>query len=222
MSGFSERLRADNAENWNAAVNHRFVDEIFRGAVPPQVMRRYLVQDYQFIDRFVALLGSAIAFADLYPSRIRFAQFAAMITSEENTYFQRAFDSLGVPGNERTAPDLAGVTRQFRALMAEAALSRSYANALAVLSVAEWLYLEWATRGGSIPEGFIHAEWIMLHNNPEFRDFVIWMRSELDRIYFLIQEDERKIAAGYFRRAVELERGFFDFIYEDDATEDLA
>jgi thiaminase/transcriptional activator TenA len=155
MPSFSERLRADNIENWNAAINHRFVEEIFRGAVPSQVMRRYLVQDYQFIDRFVALLGAAIASADLYVARIRFAQFAAMITSDENTYFQRSFNVLGVPESERTAPRLADVTVEFQALMAEAAASRSYANALAVLAVAEGIYLEWADQRYSLPAEFI-------------------------------------------------------------------
>jgi thiaminase/transcriptional activator TenA len=216
MSSFSERLRADNIENWNAAINHRFVGEIFRGAVPSQVMRRYLVQDYQFIDRFVALLGAAIASADLFPSRIRFAQFAAMITSDENTYFQRSFNALGVPESERTAPHLADVTRQFQALMAEAAASRSYANALAVLTVAEGIYLEWADQGYPLPADFIHAEWITLHNSPGFREFVLWLRSELDRIHDFLNDAERHVATGYFRRAVELERAFFDYIYEGE------
>ena len=57
-------------------------------------LRHYLVQDYQFVDRFVALLGAAIASADQYAARVRFSQFAAMITSDENTYFQRCFDLL--------------------------------------------------------------------------------------------------------------------------------
>ena len=69
MTGFSERLRNETSENWQAAINHRFVDEIFRGAVPHDVMRRYLIQDYQFVDRFVALLGMAIATADRFSSR---------------------------------------------------------------------------------------------------------------------------------------------------------
>ena len=103
---FSEELRARNGEDWEAATGHRFVDEIFAGAVPPEVMRRYLTQDYQFIDGFVALLGMAIATADRFDSRIRFAQFAAMITSDENTYFQRSFDALGVPPAERAHPVL--------------------------------------------------------------------------------------------------------------------
>ncbi|MCJ8145190.1 TenA family protein [Ancylobacter sp. A5.8] len=215
MTGFSDRLRAETTENWQAATRHRFVDEIFAGAVPPEIMVRYLTQDYQFIDRFVALLGMAIATADLYPSRIRFAQFAAMITSDENTYFQRAFDALDVPASERVAPALAAPTLGFQALMREAAQSGRYLNCLAVLTVAEWLYLDWADRAeAALPGDFVHAEWITLHNNDGFRAFVIWLRGELDRAGARADAAGQAEASGYFQRAVALERAFFDHLYE--------
>lgn len=215
MTGFSERLRDENSENWQAAINHRFVDEIFRGAVPQDVMRRYLVQDYQFVDRFVALIGMAIATADLFESRIRFAQFAAMITSDENTYFQRAFDALGVPASEREKPAITAPTAGFQDLMKQAAASGNYASCLAVLTVAEGLYLEWADRpGAELPQDFVHAEWITLHNNDGFRAFVGWLRSELDRAGRAADDANQVEAAGFFRRAVELEREFFDHIYD--------
>jgi len=211
---FSEQLRAQNAEDWNAAKHHRFVDEIFRGAVPPDVMRRYLTQDYQFVDRFVALIGMAIATADRFDSRIRFAQFAAMITSDENTYFLRAFDALGVPDAERGHPVVTAPTAGFQTLMRDAADTRDYASCLAVLAVAEWLYLDWADRpGAELPPDFVHAEWITLHNNDGFRRFVAWLRTELDRVGAAADAHSRTSAAAFFRRAVVLERAFFDHVY---------
>jgi hypothetical protein len=49
--------------------------------------------------------------------------------------------------------------------------------------VAEWLYLDWASRAPKpLPDNFVHAEWITLHDNPDFRDFVDFLRAELDRI----------------------------------------
>jgi thiaminase (transcriptional activator TenA) len=214
MSRFTEELRAGCVEDWNAARDHRFVAEIFKGEVPAQVMRRYLVQDYQFIDAFVSLLGMAIATADQFSSRIAFAQFVAMITSDENTYFVRAFDALDVPEGERTAPKLAQETQAFQALMREAAKSGSYANCIAVLTVAEWLYLDWADRPDAVlPEDFIHAEWITLHNNAGFRSFVDWLRGELDRVGASAEPATREAAASFFHRAVALERAFFDHLY---------
>lgn len=211
---FSTRLRQASATDWEAATAHRFVRELSAGTVPPAVMRHYLVQDYQFIDRFVALLGAAIATADTYAARLRLAQFLAMIVSDENTYFVRAFDALGIPAAERTAPVLDPTVRAFQALMEEAAESRSYAGALSVLVVAEWLYLSWAERHqGPLPPDFVHAEWITLHDNPFFRDFVAWLRGELDRTGATLDAAGQARCESLFQRAVALERGFFDSLY---------
>ena len=215
---FSETLRQASHADWQACVQHRFVHEIFAGTLDDAVLRRYLVQDYQFIDRFVALLGAAIASADRFAPRVTLSQFAAMITSDENTYFLRSFDVLGVPESERLAPALTEPTRQFQQLMHEAAQSRSYANCLAVLTVAEGLYLDWADqeamRHRPRPARFEHAEWIELHANDFFRGFVGWLRGELDRVGQRLGESERAEAGRYFARAVALERRFFDHVYE--------
>jgi len=211
---FTDRLRAACATDWDAATGCRFVRELSAGSVSPAVMRRYLVQDYQFIDRFVALLGAAIASADGFPARLRLSQFLAMIVSDENTYFTRAFDALGVPAAERQAPVVEPVVRQFQALMAEAAEARGYAEALSVLVVAEWLYLSWAERHrGALPASFVHAEWITLHDNPFFRDFVGWLRQELDRAAAALDPPALARCESLFQRAVALERGFFESLY---------
>lgn len=216
--GFAEQLRQAHWADWSACIQHRFVDEIFDGSLSDAVLRRYLVQDYQFINRFVALLGAAIASADVFAPRVTLAQFAAMITSDENTYFLRCFDALGVPESERLEPTLTAPTRAFQQLMHAAADSRSYANCIAVLAVAEGLYLDWADQSAKqhlpLPTRFEHAEWITLHANDFFRGFVAWLRSELDRIGPTLTDAQRAEAASYFGRAVQLERGFFDHVYE--------
>lgn len=216
-TGFAEALRRSCIGDWNACVQHRFVQEIFDGRLDDAVLQRYLVQDYQFINRFVALLGAAIASADQFAARVKLSQFAAMITSDENTYFVRSFDALGVAEAERHHPALTAPTQAFQQLMHEAAQSLSYANCMAVLAVAEGLYLDWADQPAKqhlpLPERFEHAEWIRLHANDFFRSFVGWLRSELDRLGPLLDDAARAEAAQYFQRAVALERAFFDHVY---------
>ena len=50
MTGFAATLRTETASDWQAAITHRFVDEIFAGTLQDQHLRPYLVQDYQFCD----------------------------------------------------------------------------------------------------------------------------------------------------------------------------
>src|SRR2546421_9900333 len=58
---FTETMRAANEAGWSHAVQHRFVNELFAGAVPDAVMARYLIQDHRFLDSFLVLLGAALA-----------------------------------------------------------------------------------------------------------------------------------------------------------------
>ena len=143
---FTETLRAASEPGWSCAVEHRFVKELFTGTVPDAVMARYLVQDHRFLDSFLILLAAALAGADTFEARLRFGRFIGMASSEENTYFLRAFEALGVTEERRAADPDTQATAGFKAIMREAAERRSYAAALSVLVVTEWLYLDWASR----------------------------------------------------------------------------
>src|SRR5215467_11173005 len=141
---FTETLRAASEPGWSHAVAHRFVKELFTGTVPDVVMARYLIQDHRFLDSFLLLLGAALAGADTFEARLRFGRFIGMASSDENTYFLRAFAALGVTEERAADPD-AEATAGFKAIMREAAETRSYAAALSVLVVTEWLYIDWAS-----------------------------------------------------------------------------
>ncbi|BCW57199.1 thiaminase/transcriptional activator TenA [Paenarthrobacter nicotinovorans] len=210
--GFAEELRNQSAIDWDAAVNHPFVDQLLDGSLPDERLRQYLVQDYQFCDAFTALLGQAVASAPSLPSRLVFARVLGAFASDENTYFQDCFDELDVPETERTSPALGSATQAFDALMREALASRSYPEVLAVLLVAEWLYGEWAGRAGGPaqwPSEPKHSEWIRLHNNPEYNAWVTWLRDEFDAVE-PSRPQERQRVAVVFAEAVRLERAFFD------------
>lgn len=209
---FANKLRNQHAEDWDAAVNHPFVDQLLDGSLPDENLRHYLVQDYQFCDAFTALLGQAVASAPSLPSRLVFAGVLGAFASDENTYFQDCFAELDVPEADRAAPALHRVTRDFDALMRSALGTRSYPEVLAVLLVAEWLYGDWAARAGDPaqwPTSAKHAEWIRLHNNPEYNAWVTWLRDEFDAVEPKDAAARGRVATT-FAEAVRLERAFFD------------
>ena len=209
---FTETLRDAHEPDWSHAVAHRFVKELFTGAVPDVVMTRYLIQDHRFLDSFLILLGAALTTADTFEARLRFSRFIGLMSGEENTYFLRAFDALGVTEDRRAADPDAQPTAGFKAVMREAAETRSYAAVLSVLVVAEWLYLDWASRAPRpLPANFVHAEWITLHDNPRFRDFVAFLRADLDRV----GPAQADLCRDFFCRVVALELSFFDAAYAE-------
>nr|WP_314482252.1 TenA family protein [uncultured Pseudomonas sp.] len=210
--GFTQTLRRQSEATWCAATGHRFVTQLCDGTLPDPIMIDYLIQDHRFLDSFLMLLGAAIASADTFEARLQLGRFAGMISSEENTYFLRAFQALDVSPAERDEPMDTVPTAAFKAIMREAAATRSYTAALAVLNVAEGLYLDWALQAPTpLPPRFVHAEWITLHDNPAFQAFVAFLQAELDRV----GPQHAAVAQDFHQRTVALELAFFDAIYPE-------
>lgn len=81
------------------------------------VLKKYLIQDYRFLDAFVILLASMVAHARNLEDRIPGCQFLAIITGKENTYFERAFEKLGCSAEERDETPFAACATGFINLM---------------------------------------------------------------------------------------------------------
>ncbi len=211
---FTDLLQRENRADWSAATGHRFVRGLCDGTLDDAVLARYLVQDHRFLDSFLTLLGAAMATADTPGARLRYGRSAGIVSGEENTYFLRAFAALGVDAAAREAVPDGAPTRAFKALMREAAASGRYVAVLSVLCVAEWLYLDWASAAPRpLPPRFVHAEWITLHDNPDFRAFVRFLREELDRVGPV----DADTAHDMFRRAMAIEAAFFDAAFAPEA-----
>jgi thiaminase/transcriptional activator TenA len=211
----SEILKQSCINDWNAATQHPFCAELASGILPIDKMRLYLAQDYTFIDNFVRLAGSAIHHAPGLQDRLPLAQFLGVISGPENSYFQRSFGVLNLSEKDRVKPDLLPPTLAFQSLMLEAANSGFYGAMIAVLCVAEWSYLAWATPFAPVKAAlpFYFGEWITLHSGDYFEGVVEHLRIQLDSAYDLANGQERECISDYFRKAVSLEKAFFDAAY---------
>ncbi|MFB6280860.1 MAG: TenA family protein [Haloferacaceae archaeon] len=209
---FTERLRADS--EWEAAVDNRFTQDLAADTLDDEVFARYLRQDYAFIDELVSLFGRAVADAPTMAATGRFVDFLGVLTDEENDYFERSFAALGVEPSAYEDPDPTPATAAFRDHLRAAGATGGYAETLAVLVPAEWVYLDWATAVADPPERFYLAEWVDLHANDEFAAFVEWMRSELDREGGALSARRADRVARLFERTVRLEADFFAAAYD--------
>lgn len=210
MTKFSEEMKLASEPYWTGAVKHRFIKELTSGTVANGVMSRYLIQDHRFIDNFLVLLGAALSYADTFEARITLGRFIGMISNDENDYFLRSFQVLGVSeGERRNQPDSAP-TGGLKQVMLDAARSGSYAATIAVLAVAEGVYFDWGhSARPPYPDNFVYTEWITLHNNDYFAGFVAFLRAELDRV----GPTSAELCREYFVRTVKLEQEFFDDAY---------
>lgn len=212
---FTEALRAAAAPCWRAAVEHRFVRELADDSLPDPVYAAYLVQDYAFLGNLVSLVGAAVAHAPSMAAKSRLAGFLGALTGPENDYFERSFAALGVPLLDPREIERGAVTEQFGALMDRVIREGDYGGILSVLVGAEWSYLTWArdAAAGPRPARFYLAEWIDLHVDPGFADFVGWLRGELDTVGSHADPGVRDRLQQLFRDTMELEAAFYDQAY---------
>lgn len=218
-TSFTGRLRATTLDDWQAAVGHRFVEELFAGTLDDAVLARYLVQDYQFFDPFLRLLGEAITTAPDAEARLRLARQMGMLATVENGYFEQSFDRLGVPADDRRRPRLTPETLDLVALMQEAIASHSWPEVLAVLVVLEWIYLAWAEHPDRVgePERPEHRDWIDLHRGDDFHGWVGFLRDQLDDAE---PQDpgQAERCRDLFARTVRAEVAFFEGAYRTGAA----
>lgn len=220
------RERADPA--WTGAVEHPFTQELGAGTLPKESFADYLVQDYAFVNDLVGTFGYAVGEAPDMTAKRSLVEFLDTITDEEDDYFERSFDALEVPESRRIDPERTETTAAFVDLLGRAAREGGYAETLAVLVPAEWIYEQWATSvvteyadpdadgppsaGADLP--FYYAEWIDLHATDGFREFVDSLRGELDAVGPELSSRRQRRVERLFERTVTLEVAFFDAAYE--------
>ena len=216
---FTDWLRECAEPDWSNATGHRFTRELGAGDLDDAVFERYLRQDYAFVGTLVGVFGRAVGDAPTMDAKARLVEFLGTLTAEENDFFERSFEALNVPKAVYSDPERTATTLAFEDLLERAAREGGYAETLAVLTPAEWSYLEWATAiPDDPPSQFYLREWIDLHANEQFEAFVTWLRAELDREGATASPRRQQRIERLFRRTVSLEVAFFDAAYDSDSA----
>ncbi len=203
----------DSQLDWQAAINHRFVKELFEGRIEDNVLKTYLIQDYHFFDAFLSMLGACVAHADKLDAKLRFAKQLGFLEADEDGYFQKAFQELGVKEKDYLHVTLHPVTRDFQKLMYSAVDSSDYAQLLVMLVIAEGLYLDWGSKDLPLPKRYVHQKWINLHKGPLFEEWVQFLVDELNRVAGN-RADHTELQKRW-NQAVSLELAFFDIGYDE-------
>ena len=212
---FTDWLRARTEPECTEATEHQFTQGLGAGTLDEDVLARYLLEDYAFVDTLVGVFGYAVGQAPTMADKRQFVEFLDVVTDDEDDYFERSFDALDVPAEQWHEPDRTETTEAFIDLLVAAGEQGGYAEQLAVLVPAEWIYLAWATReANDQPAEFYHSEWIDLHANDGFVAFVEWLREQLDTVGPTLSARRQQRVARLFERTVTHEVAFFDAAYE--------
>ncbi len=216
MSVYRE-LRDLNQALWEQVVTHPFVEEMGADTLPLEKFKRYFLQDYLFVRDFTRLLALAVAKAPDFPTARRLAAFLAGVLDGEEGLFRRSFREWGLSESQYADTRPAAATKAMGDLLTRVAYEGSFAEILTVLVVTEGTYLDWASRlveTGQVPGSGVAREWVEIHSNADFRDFVEWLFGSLDNMP--LTEAEHSSVEELFAVTLRCELAFFEMGYRGE------
>lgn len=212
---FSDWLRVNAADPWGEMLDHRFFAKCTDGSVDPKVYRVYLEQEFAFVETAAVSLGYAVANAPSFDQLRQFADALYGLVTDQRRYFEDAFAEAGI--DDWRDPDPLPATRHLSDVVYRGATTPGYAESLAPMVAAEWLYATWChyavEKGSFDPDGIV-GEWILLHDEPDFQEHAEWLRDEIDKVGPMLAPDRQRDVAYLFRRTLELEHAFHKAPYD--------
>ncbi len=209
MTGeLSREIRERAGSEWTSATNHRLFREIIADTVTDQDFERYLRIEFAFIDTAAVTLGAAVRIAPDMADRVVLAAGLHDLLTSQVVFFENAL------GEDRSTIVPASA-ESLHALFREVAARQSFADMLAAMLGAEWLYKTWCASTAAQPSSraTIRA-WTELHTSPAFTSHAAWLVDRLDAVSAGLTPSERERVADVFRRALAAEIRFHDAVYE--------
>ena len=220
-TGFALTLQAENKDVWDAMQQHRFVNDIIADRLDPDVFRRYLVFEHGFVETAILIFGQAMLKAPAFAQRRRLIAVLHSLAEDQLTYFASVFRALDLSPNVAATPAPVAVQR-FDGGMLAIAERGSYADIVAIMLAAEWMYGTWCLRAANtaIAEAEL-CRWVALHVETGFLDQVNWMIAEINREAMALDDAGRDRLSALFREALQLEIAFHEAAYEDWSPDGL-
>jgi thiaminase (transcriptional activator TenA) len=194
-------LWAANKDEAARILANRFVAGLGDGTLPVESFKRYVAQDAYFLEAFARAYAFCLAHGTSRDDLHGFAELIAGVLEELKLHASYA---------ERWQVDLSGVmpipaTRAYVDFLLEVAARGNLGETVAAMTPCMRLY---AWLGQTLAAGTVaprYAEWVKTYADPGFEGLAVRLEELLDRH----ATDTPAVRANY-RRAMELEYGFFD------------
>lgn len=207
---FAAGLRDRHAALLEAMLGHRFVREMTEDRIRPEIFARYLVQEGAFVRAAMRVFALALAKAPEDADLDRLARIVHALATTQTDYFKGALGEAALSVPTAMPPQAAELGEVAQGIAARG----SFAEILAAMLAAEWMYLDWceAAAAAGRATGW-RRRWIDLHLEQDFRDQVGWLRGRLDGLAATLDPAARERCAIAFGRMLRHEIAFHEAPY---------
>lgn len=199
--GLAAELWRENADLAARILGHGFVRGLGDGTLPAAAFRRYVAQDAYFLEAFARAYAHCLAASTAREDLHAFAGLIGGVVDELKLHAGYA---------ARWGADLSGVvpgpaTSAYVEFLLGIARAGDVGRTAAAMTPCMRLY---AFLGGELARGPVaapYAEWVRTYADPGFEALARALEELLDR-----HATDRAASGAAYRRAMELEFGFFD------------
>jgi thiaminase (transcriptional activator TenA) len=214
MPVFTEELRKQADQIWEANLNHPFVRGIAEGTLPLENFKYYVLQDSYYLSHFARIqaLGAARA-EDLYTTS-RMAAHAQGTNEAELALHEKFIKQLHITGEELAKFEPAPTAYNYTSHLYRVADSGSLGEIIAAILPCYWIYHEIGERfEGAEPKESIYQEWIAAYGGEWFGQLVQEQISRLDSLAENASQGERKKMTQHFLLSCQYEYLFWEMAF---------
>ncbi len=210
---FTETLRKENNELFEAIFNHPFVDGIGKGEVPHEALAHYIKADYEYLNAFMHVYGVAISKSTERRDMGYFSEQVGFVLNSETHPHHNFCDVIGAGYDELQGYPLPPTADHYVKHMMYHAQMGGLGEILAALLPCPWTYLE---IGNHLMKKYQPSPnhtfypWIDFYANEEFDTLSMAMRERLNELAEEASESELKRMKEAFRKSCQLELNFWE------------
>ena len=212
----SEELRKDAGHIWKKIFEHPFVVELYRGSLPVEKFKFYILQDYNYLVGAIknfSIIASKVDSVDIMKEIV---EVVYLETVSEFRGYEEFLNKLGYKIEDALNVEPIPVNVSYRSFLLATSSLRPYEESIASVLPCFWSYGEIATYHKdkvSKNSNKIYVDWISVYFSEAYLDLVNRLRNLVDTVCKDYTYEKLK---GIFITASRYEYMYWDSVYNMD------
>ena len=208
---FTSELWQSVSGIYEAILSHPFLTGLADGSLPEESFAFYVIQDSLYLKQYGHTLAAIASRAPGASETEMFARHFIGVVAVEQHLHDELLGELGIDPATADVAEMAPTTLAFTSYLLAAARGGSYAEAIAAVLPAYWIYWEVGKelrrRGSSDPR---FQRWIDTYSGADYGEYVQEILNLTNRLGDGLAEAERARLHWYFRASSRYEWMFWD------------
>ncbi|MFC7189910.1 thiaminase II [Halocatena marina] len=215
---FTDEIRAEADEIWEAILDHPMVRELGEGTLEEAPFRYWVRQDYVYLIEYSRLFAIGASKAPTINQMQTFADLLDSTITVEMDLHRSYAEEFGISEAELEATDPSPTTRAYTDFLVRTAALGTFGDIVAALLPCMWGFNETgkrlAVRG--TPTDDRYAEWVDMYSGEEFTELTDWCKGLMDDVAAGASERDRERYQELFVTSARYEYRFWDAAWREE------